>query len=108
MSQSPDIFKSASKFFVEKYLSDDDERVRTFIEDFSEEWIDQNNTWYESYNHPNDAGSCSTNNGNESIELLSRRYSKNYDFVPLPLPSRYRPITVPLPFFASVTHSPPS
>ena len=25
-------------------------------------------------------------------------YSKNYDFVPLPLPSRYRPITVPLPF----------
>ena len=24
-------------------------------------------------------------------------YSKNYDFVPLPLPSRYRPVTVTLP-----------
>jgi hypothetical protein len=33
-------------------------------------------------------------------------YCKNYDFVPLPLPSRYRPVTVPLPFLASVTHSP--
>ena len=25
-------------------------------------------------------------------------YSNNYDFVPLPLPSRYRPVTVPLQF----------
>ena len=60
LSQSPEIFKAASGLFVSKYLSDEDERVVTFIEDFSKEWIDQNNTWYESYNHPNNADSCST------------------------------------------------
>jgi hypothetical protein len=70
LSQTPDIFKAASALFVEKYLADDDERVVSFIEDFSKEWIDQNNTWYESYNHPNNAGSCSTNNGNESINKV--------------------------------------
>jgi hypothetical protein len=44
------------------------------------------------------------------FKILSKNanlmYCKNYDFVPLPLPSRYRPVTVPLPFLASVTHSP--
>jgi hypothetical protein len=83
LSQSPDIFKNASKLFVEKYLSDDDERVRTFIVDFSKEWIDQNNTWYESYNHPNDAGSCSTNNGNESINRVVKAEDTLRKLLPL-------------------------
>jgi len=31
-------------------------------------------------------------------------YSASIDFVTLPLPSRYRPVTIPLPFLANVTH----
>ena len=31
-------------------------------------------------------------------------YSASFDFVPLPLPSRYHPVTVLLPFLATVTH----
>jgi hypothetical protein len=35
---------------------------------------------------------------NKPMGLFLKFYSKQYDFVPLPLSSRYRPITVPLPF----------
>ena len=42
-------------------------KLLLFIKYFKDEWIDNNSNWFESYNHPNDAGSTSNNNGNESI-----------------------------------------
>ena len=44
-----------------------------FIRYFKSEWIDQNSNWFEGYNHPNDAGSTSNNNGNESVNGVIKR-----------------------------------
>jgi hypothetical protein len=44
-----------------------------FLEYFKSEWIDINSHWYEGYNNPNNAGSTSNNNGNESINGLIKR-----------------------------------
>ena len=65
LAQKPDIFRSASKLFIE--WSDANDDIQVFIQYFKSEWIDNNSNWFESYNHPNDAGSTSNNNGNESI-----------------------------------------
>ena len=67
LSQTPEIFGAASKLFIEEWSKDMDEDVKIFIKYFKDEWIDNNSNWFESYNHPNDAGSTSNNNGNESI-----------------------------------------
>jgi hypothetical protein len=67
LAQTPDIFRSASKLFIDEWSKDADDDIQVFIQYFKSEWIDNNSNWFESYNHPNDAGSTSNNNGNESI-----------------------------------------
>ena len=49
LCQTPDIFKAATKLFLNEYLFDVDEDVRIFINYFKE-------NWHEGYNHPNNAG----------------------------------------------------
>ena len=73
LSQTPDIFKAASKLFLNEFECDMDEDVTIFIKYFKENWLDINSNWFESYNHPHNAGSISTNNGNESINGLIKR-----------------------------------
>ena len=41
--------------------------MRVFIAYFKKEWVDQNSNWFEGYNHPNNVGAPSTNNGNEPL-----------------------------------------
>ena len=65
--QTPEVFTAATALFVLLCKNDDDRAVVEFINDFIAEWIDQNCNWFEGYNNPNNAGSPSTNNGNESI-----------------------------------------
>ncbi len=36
--------------------------------------------------------------------FINFNYSNNFDLVPLPLPSRYRSVTVPLPFLVLIKH----
>ena len=50
-----------------------------FIRDFKREWIDQNN----SFNNPNDAGSCSTNNGNEGCNAVIKSQDTFRKLLPL-------------------------
>ena len=71
--QTPEIFKVASSLFVNECLDDDDSSVVNFFVDFKAEWLDQHCTWYESYNHPNNAGSCSRNNGQESCNGVIKK-----------------------------------
>jgi uncharacterized protein YneR len=73
LSQTPAIFKAASKLFLNEYILDEDEDVRIFIKYFKDNWIDINSNWFEGYNHPNNAGSTSNNNGNESVNGLIKR-----------------------------------
>jgi hypothetical protein len=61
LSQTPAIFKAASKLFLNEYILDEDEDVRIFIKYFKDNWIDINSNWFEGYNHPNNAGSTSNN-----------------------------------------------
>jgi hypothetical protein len=67
LAQTPDIFRSASKLFIDEWSKDADYDIQVFIQYFKSEWIEKNSNWFESYNHPNDAGSTSNNNGNEFI-----------------------------------------
>jgi len=73
LSQTPAIFFAATKLFLNQYYDDEDEDVSDFLEYFKSEWIDINSHWYEGYNNPNNAGSTSNNNGNESINGLIKR-----------------------------------
>jgi hypothetical protein len=47
------------------FLWNDDADIRSFLEYWKKEWVDQNSKWFEGYNHPFNAGAPSTNNGNE-------------------------------------------
>ena len=47
------------------------------------------------------------NDKKASVLVSTKYYSKNYDFVPFALPSRYRPVTVPLLLQLTVTHRRP-
>jgi hypothetical protein len=79
LAQTPDIFRSASKLFIDEWSKDADDDIQVFIQYFKSEWIDNNSNWFESYNHPNDAGSTSNNNGNESINGLIKAEDLNDD-----------------------------
>jgi hypothetical protein len=61
------IFRSASKLFIDEWSKDADDDIQVFIQYFKSEYIDNNSSWFESYNQPNDAGSTSNNKCNESI-----------------------------------------
>jgi hypothetical protein len=81
--QTPEIFKCASALFVEQCLDDEDHEVVDFITGFKEEWLDQNSTWFEGYNFPKNAGSPSTNNGNEGINGVIKTEDTLRELLPL-------------------------
>jgi hypothetical protein len=82
-SQTPKIFKKASDLFVMECEGDDDLDVVDFIKGFKEEWLDQNQNWFEAWNHPNNAGSPSTNNGNESCNGVIKFEDTLRELLPL-------------------------
>ncbi len=72
-AQTPMLFEAGAALFVSKWISKDNESVKTFIEYFKREWLINHDKWYESFNHPNNVCSCSTNNGNESINNVIKK-----------------------------------
>ena len=81
--QTPEIFKAASALFIELWGDDEDEAVKIFIKYFKDNWLVINCNWFESYNHPNNAGSCSSNNGNEAINGVIKRQDTLRELLPL-------------------------
>ena len=81
--QSPTIFKAASALFVLLCEADEDSDVVNFIKVFKAEWIDQNYNWFEGYNYPNNAGSPSTNNGNEACNGVIKSEDTLRELLPL-------------------------
>ena len=66
--------KAGKKIFYRCRHSNSDQDVVKFIEKFKKCWIDKNCHWYEGYNHPDNVGSPSTNNDNESINATIKTY----------------------------------
>ena len=62
---------------------DDDDDVIDFIKGFKKEWLDQNQNWFEGWNHPNNAGSPSTNNGNEACNGVIKSEETFRELLPL-------------------------
>ena len=50
--QTPEIIKYGAALLIIQCQDDDDEEDVTFINDFKEEWIDQNLNWFEGWNYP--------------------------------------------------------
>jgi hypothetical protein len=81
VSPTPNIFKYGVALFILECQDDDDPEVVTFINDFKAEWIDQN--WFEGWNYPNNAGSPSTNNGNEGCNGVLKAEDTMRELLPL-------------------------
>jgi hypothetical protein len=83
LAQTPTIFKAASTLYVKTWSADRDPAVVYFINYFTKNWLEKNFNWFESYHHPNNAGSCSTNNGNESVNGVIKKQDTLRRLLPL-------------------------
>ena len=74
LCQSPAISEAATKLFLKEWANDQDNDVVDFIDYFKKELLDMNSNWFEgyNYNHQENRGSPSTNNGNESINAATQ------------------------------------
>ena len=81
LCQTPAIFEVATKLFHKEWANDQDNDVAVFIDYFKKEWLEINSNWFEGFNHPENRGSPSTNNGNETINAAINTTHNRHKYI---------------------------